>query len=245
MKPYDLILGNRFEEAIEVYNARISQSAVPDPLELNSRGTAFLCLQRYAEALGDFLTANDLHRKSLKGSGGLIDKVSVTNWLMGNREEAIRIGRRAVDELITREVGYTDLAGGAGPGLLLWYMAISMDESDQRDLALKYLENLAKGSRIKYWPGPLAEFAIGKIPFADALKRGTTRKYELTIENAEKDLLARRRFCQGLFYNGVKKLEGGDRIGFMDEMKLCYGLENPLIEMEWYLARHEVTNSEK
>ena len=59
------------------------------------------------------------------------------------------------------------------------------------------------------------------------------------IKMARTDLLKRRSLCQALFYGACREREGGDNTACMDKMQECVRLENPIIEVEWYLARGE------
>ena len=56
---------------------------------------------------------------------------------------------------------------------------------------------------------------------------------------ARTDLLKRRFLCQALFYGACREREAGDEPACMKKMEECFHLENPIIEVEWYLARGE------
>jgi len=56
---------------------------------------------------------------------------------------------------------------------------------------------------------------------------------------ARTDLLKRRELCQALFYGACCEREAGDNAACMDKMQACAHLENPIIEVEWYLALGE------
>ena len=240
MDPFELIFQDRYEEAIKVYTRRINQASEPDEFDLGGRGMAFLCLGKYDEALRDLVKADDSRRNKLIGSPGCIEDIAITLWMKGEKAEAIKTARSAVDGLIKGEIEYADLAGGVGPGLLLWYMAVSLGDSDNKSYALKYLKQLSKKSKIKYWPGPLAKFVLGSLIFQDVLKEiGKSSNINKLKKKSRKDMLLRRRLLSTIFYQGVKKLDEGDNESFSRAMVEITELKNTAIELEWYLARYE------
>ena len=53
-------------------------------------------------------------------------------------------------------------------------------------------------------------------------------------------LMSRRKLCVALFHDGTRNRAQGAEDRCLARMRECYALEDPLIEPEWYLARHEV-----
>ncbi len=60
--------------------------------------------------------------------------------------------------------------GGVEQGVLLWCAGIIAPDAGASEHALKYLRKLAGKSRIQYWPGPLALFALGERSEEEVLK---------------------------------------------------------------------------
>jgi hypothetical protein len=109
---------------------------------------------------------------------------------------------------------------------------------------------LAKKSRIKYWPGPLAQFVIERraqslLPhgqsFQELLRDSfkTDNLREIT-EHAKTDILTRRHLIQALFVLGTTRRKKGDKDGCRRAFQRCAQLENPHIEQEWHLAAAEL-----
>lgn len=240
MDPWDLVLRHRYAEAVAAYDARLRQRE--DSLDLANRSTALLCLGKLEEALAGFRQANELRHNELRGeSSPYLKHVAVIQWLLGDRAGAVQTLRDAVEGLASGTILFADFAGGVSPGVLLWYAGVSTNDVAVQGFALKYLKSLSKKSRIKYWPGPLALYVLGRMPFEQVVEAATgVRELSDALEKANGDLLARRQLCQALFHDAVKTRAAGDKEGCLRGMRACAELENPIIEQEWYLARWEV-----
>lgn len=150
-----------------------------------------------------------------------------------------------VEGILNRSINYGDAAGGITQGLLLYYMAVTQNLHEETAFALKYLKNRAKRSAASIWPGPIARYYIGEFTFEDLLVSATgQRNLSVALEVAGTKLLSRRRLCGALFHDGVRRRAHGTEEMCLARMRECYGLENPLIEPEWYFARYEVQQSE-
>jgi hypothetical protein len=170
--------------------------------------------------------------------------IGAVQWLLGLRQEAIQTFRASVDGILNRTIKFADLAGGVSQGVLLWYTGGSAPDASAREYALKYLTKLAKRSRIEYWPGPLARLVLDQVDFAFVLEKATgMRELQPSVDLTKGDLLKRRQLVQALFYRGVQARSLGHESECQDWMRRCFELENPIIELEWYLARNEVRNA--
>jgi hypothetical protein len=172
--------------------------------------------------------------------------VGTVLWLLGRREEAIATYKAAVDGILTGTIHYADLAGGVSQGLLLWYAGVTSADEKATQHALKYLRNRAKRRAISSWPGPLALFVLGRKTQEEALlaTSGFTQ-VDAAIHRAKTDLLRRRELVQALFYFAVRHRSEGDEEQCRAGMIQCAGLENPIIEQEWYLARAEAEQASR
>jgi hypothetical protein len=266
--PWKLAFAHRGREAVAAMN-RFVRREPGDYLHHANRGILYLFLDRLDEAFADFAQARELHLRSVpEGEGAYSRDLATVEWLRGNKAEAIREVRSAVDGILDGTITYADFAGGVGPGLLLWFMGLRADDAEAAQYALKYLKKLSKRRKIKSWPGPLALYALGKLSFEDVLYEvggphdeamytnvdgvlcrmdtlGGSRDLATVRRWAETDLLRRRQLCRALFYRGVKSLSEGDAKGYAWWMGECCALENPILEMEWYIARHEARQVEK
>jgi hypothetical protein len=90
------------------------------------------------------------------------------------------------------------------------------------------------------WPRPVVLMVLGERSFTELLEKiiGATELTECLIR-VKRDLLKRRQLCQLLFYSSCMDREAGKEAECRLKMQSCYGLENPIIEVEWYLARGE------
>ena len=241
MNPWEMILAHRYHEAAALYETKL-QASPEDTRLLISHGTAMLSLGRLPEALEDFKRANTKQRSGgqLASQPYLVD-IGMVNWLLGKKLEAIEAFKTAVDGILDGSIGYADPAGGVSQGLLLWYAGVTVSDAAASGHAMKYLRKLAGKSRIQYWPGPLASFALGENTEDELLQKACgVAELDVATEIAKKDLLKRRQLVASLFYFGVRQRANGSEEQCRQWMERCVALENPIIECEWYLARGEV-----
>jgi hypothetical protein len=133
-------------------------------------------------------------------------------------------------------------------GLLLYYMAVTERQPEQAACALDYMRNrlsrlqrLLPGIPVESWPVPVARYYLGDLAFDEVLVFATgQRELPGATATARVDLLSRRQLCVALFHDGAKSRADGSEEQCLARMRECYALEDPLIEPEWYLARHEV-----
>jgi len=250
--PWHLISAHQYEEAVAAYDAKLAAGKEKWPAIIANRATALLCLGRLSEALEGFSTANDIARqdRAAPKSAPYLKHIGTVVWLMGHRSVAKELYRSAADGIRFGTIVYADIAGGVGQGLLLWYAGITTKDRNATEHAVDYLTRLAKKSRIKYWPGPLAEFVIERraqslLPRAQSFRELLRDSFKTDnlleiMEQAKSDILKRRELIQALFVLGTKRRERGDKDGCRRAFQQCAQLENPHVDQEWYLAAAEV-----
>jgi hypothetical protein len=141
-------------------------------------------------------------------------------------------------------VKFGDFAGGVSPGLLLWYGGLSVGLNETIEQALRCLRSRAKASRIRYYPGHVALFLLGRMTFEQVLEGATgTSDLNEAIVIASAKPLERRQLITALFYRAIMEREAGRHDACITHLKQCVELENPLVEPEWFLARHELQHS--
>jgi hypothetical protein len=249
--PWNLLHQHRYHEAYTLFDIFVWNTRCETRLDFANRAGAYVFLDRLTEALADYSQANQLARED-KATGGksssYLEKIAAVHWLMGNRDTAIEVAQSSVQGLLSGQINYADLAGGASNGLLLWYMAITKADIAVRDYAEKFLQKLSERSRIKYWPGPLALLALEKKTAEEILReRWSTSNLDELIGQApsKKNLLKRRELVQALFYwaTGLRKANHEEQC--LALFSRCVSIPNPCgIEMEWYLAQREVAASQ-
>jgi hypothetical protein len=96
------------------------------------------------------------------------------------------------------------------------------------------------------WPAPVAQHYLGDITFKQLLEAASRRaNLAVEVEAWKIDLGKRRRITVALFHNGIRGRAQGDDEHCLARMRQCCELENPLLEQEWYLARHENGRAER
>lgn len=242
MKPKELLFAHRYAEAVAAYEKHMLQN--PNDNYYRGLGQALLCLKRYEEAISSFRRENEIASGRLKGSSPSLENIGTALWLAGRRQEAMKTWHQAVAGILDKTIQYADAAGGATQGLLLWYGAVTLKDSAERDYAINYLGKLKKrkvyGAAI-LWPRPVMLMVLGEKTYAEILSIGAGfSELSECLSKAKTDLLTRRQLCQILFYAACQEREKGNETDCIQKMQLCCQLENPILEMEWYLARGEM-----
>ncbi|HEY1803720.1 MAG TPA: hypothetical protein VGG45_04500 [Terracidiphilus sp.] len=249
MDALDLLESHKYPEAVAACVRRLAV----DPNDFGAMDTmasALQAIEKYEEAL-PLLERVGAHEKECKitpGHPGRQMDISCLYWFLGNRQKAIALMRGLVDGMLDGSIGYGDAAGGMQQGLLLYYMAVTARLSDQAACALDYMRNrlrrlqrLLPGLPIESWPVPVARYYLGDLAFDQLLVFATgQRELPQATAAAHAKLMSRRKLCVALFHDGVRSRANGAESQCLARMRECYALEDPLIEPEWYLARHEV-----
>jgi tetratricopeptide (TPR) repeat protein len=243
MNALDLLRAHKYADAIAA--CRQILSANPnDFAAIDTMASALLALERYEEALPLFerIDAHEKQREITPGHPGRQLEISCLYWFMGDRSKAIALMRGLVDGILDRSIQYGDAAGGMTQGLLLYYMGATANQPNQMAFALDYMRNrLKRKFGFENWPCPVAHYYLGDISFDDLLAAATgQRDLSQATDIARVKLLGRRQLCGALFHDGAKSRAHGAEEQCLARMRQCYALEDPLIEPEWYLARHEV-----
>jgi hypothetical protein len=205
-------------------------------------GTVLLCLLRYDEAATAFQKSNEMALRSESFSKGIhLDKWGGSCWLAGDRTKAVSIWQKSVRGIADGTIAYADASGGIKNALLLWYGGVSVSDADVINEAVQFLKKASKRERAKNMPGPLAAYVLGTKPINEILKDvWDTNDLDLLLANSKTDTLMRRKLCTVLlcWATGERFADRGYESKRL--MKLCSDLENPLVEIEWYLAHGEV-----
>ncbi len=175
------------------------------------------------------------------GSASWQIDIACLYWLLDDHSKAIMLMRGLAAGILDKSIKYGDAAGGMSQGLLLHYMAITANMPEEVSFALDYLRNRLKRSFSQIWPCPVAHYYLGDITFEAVMEAVNGQQIlPVALDLAKAELGRRRRLSVALFHDGVKSRAQGNEEHCLARMRECYGLENPLIEQEWYLARYEV-----
>jgi len=250
MSVKELIWSHKYAEAIAELQTALEKNP-QDLVAIEGMANALRGQGEYREALS-FFNRLAAHEGAAKIANTLaparaawqID-IACLYWLLDNHSQAIRLMHGLAAGIIDGSIKYGDPAGGVSQGLLLYYMAITDDVSDETSFALDYLRGRVKRSSSQVWPSPIAQYHLGDVKF-DKVLDAVNRQPVLAgrREPAQIELGRRRRLSLALFHDGIRSRAQGDERQCLARMRECCKLENPLIEQEWYLARYEVQKAD-
>lgn len=231
----------KYQQAIDLYNEAKFQGLKLTPPDHVNCGLFLLCLKNYEEALTQFREATELEETPHgKDEGSHLADEGVAQWLMGRHHEAVTAWRYRVSGILSGKILYTDFAGGASDGLLLWYAAVTLKDHDLLNYTIDYFHKLSTFGHLACWPGPLVDLALG-VKSAEVIFQQRFGSSKLLGWLRRKDFLRRRELVNALFYFAVKHRADGQEHECRKMMAKVVQIENPLIELEWYLARGELS----
>jgi tetratricopeptide (TPR) repeat protein len=251
MKWRELIRSHRYADAIRDLRRHLASN--PDDMgAIGWMADALRAAGDYREALVFFEQLADQRRQDkvanrvAPGAAPWDIDIACLHWLCSDHAKAIQMICRLAAGILDGSIQYTtDAAGGMSQGLLLYYMAISDNEPEQASFALDYMRNRLDQRMIQTWPCAVASYYLGDIPFAKVMEDVNEKVVTMPpIDPATLELGRRIRLCDALFHDGVKSRARGDEVHCLARMRECAALENPVIEPEWYLARHEVEKAD-
>jgi tetratricopeptide (TPR) repeat protein len=220
--PWNLVLAGEFARALLELTKAVTEA--PDSLlHRMNRGVCLLALHRLENALEDFESAARTHPENAAG----FVKAGVVLWWLRERQQAVSRWREALN------ASYTDAAGIEVPALLLFTATREEDESLEVD-ATRRLKKQARGSRIRCWPGPIAQFLLGEMD-EESLLNLTSRT----------PILHERELAQAHFWIGVQRERQGDSRGYRESLAAVVEKGTPshrsvILEHEFWLARAEL-----
>jgi hypothetical protein len=253
----ELIRSHKYAEAIGDLRRHL-ESNPDDMAAVASMANARRAAGDYGEALL-FYERLDADRRADKianvlapGSPGYQLELACLYWLLDDPAKAMRMMHGLAAGMLDGSIQYGDAGGGMSQGFLLYYMAVSEKSPAEMSYALDYLRNRVKqkksqlkGHYLKYWPTPLAAYYLGDITFAAVMEVVNEQPHSTPpIPAAGLELARRKELCVALVHDGVKSRAQSNEAHCLARMRECYGLENPLIVEEWYLARYEVQKAD-
>lgn len=232
----------RYRLALDVYDRAKSRGFKLSPLDASNCGLFLLCLEKNEEALAQFADAAERE-------GAYLVAVGVAQWLMGRRRDAVITWRRSVSGVRGGTIVCTDPAGSALNGLLLWYAAVTLKDDDLLNTSMEFLhEQSAHGSpstwlNRSFCPEPPA-YLTPEERFDEAfLQQHFGDKNLENLLRGSDDILRQRELVIALFFLAVNHRADGQEQECRKLMSAVVQIENPLIALEWYLARGELSQS--
>jgi len=239
-RAYQLFHSYRFREAVDAYRQQLRDDPENKWANTDGLGSSLMAAEEYAKAIPFLEEVDKYERNSNPGSPGRGEQLSVCHWMMGERSRALALIKEGVIAVRDGTITFTDFAGGTSQGVILCYMAATLNSKSDVDLALAYLRKLAKRSYITGWPGPATLYLLGRVTFLDAMRDATGASDLAQAKNvAEQHIRSRRKLTNLLFAAAVERRLAGDEPGCGEYMAECASLTTQLVEFEWHLAKAE------
>jgi len=213
-----------------------SFDGTPTPSTLVTLGLGYLWVEKYEAAWNHF---QDWMRRYRVTADAYFALIGVAQWCLDDPIAASESWRLGLD------AQYIDMAGGIGSPLLLWVASVLRPNDKLRREAAQILIEKVKDTKVRHWPGPLAQFVLGQIDERVLDERSIERLNRKTSPRTKWEIT---------FYRHVLELERG-RLSPGDFKEMMWGLvdtsgpvwsegedfmqlvRNP----EFYIARHEAS----
>jgi hypothetical protein len=240
--PWQFLAEGRFTEAVAFFEKRQPMWLDKDWREPSTMATAYLCLREYEKAAVMLSLANAMAAIAEKSKDRpLLDKEGGALWLAGKKEEGAALWQKSVLGVMDGTIIYADFSGGIGNGLLLWHAGVSLSRKDLIADAERFLKKASKRAKAQSMPGPLAQLVLHGKPIVEILQEKYGEGNIDVLENsAPSDPLLRRELCQVLLCLATAKRLAREESECRALMRRCSSLRNPLVQIEWFLARGEV-----
>jgi hypothetical protein len=251
MSTHRLLFNHKYDDVIS--DCRGVLERIPDDsASMEGMARALRAKAEYAESLAFFerlaiqRSRDGAANTAAPGSFPWNIDIACLHWMLGNDEKAMQMMRGLAAGVLDGTVNYGDAAGGVKQGLLLYYMGVSISRPQEVAFALDYMRNRVDRSVSLVWPAPVAQLYLGDITFGQLLEAANRRaSLAVSLDAWKIELGNRRRMVVALFHDGIKGRARGDDGHFLARMRRCCELANPLVEQEWYLARHESGRAER
>jgi hypothetical protein len=215
-----------------VHQLRAEYLERPDASRAIELGAALLWVRNYQAAWEVFHEARRHERWTNSTYFGM---AGVAKWCLNDEGEAIEEWRAGL------EAQYSDSAGGVTLPLLLFVASIVNPALFPQGEAKKLLTAKANDRRVVNWPGPIAEFLLGRIDNSGLRKK--------CVGMDDSDTVVRH--WRANFYQGVLEYAGGNATRFKELMRETamtsdddFDSSNKLFLVklwheEFFIARHE------
>jgi tetratricopeptide (TPR) repeat protein len=242
--PYDLVQAHRYAEAISLCNQRLSVDE-NDVGALANMASALRATGSLQKAIEFFRRVEEVTRGQLKGDPGQGIDIACLYWCMGEHAKGIALMHDMVQGILDRRILYGDQGGGVTQGLLLMYMAVTVDDTKEKTYAVRYLKKKSKmKSRGGRWPNPISRLYLDEASFEDVLEAATGKRAEADAVLRSQEDKSLVDLCQTFFHFGVKKRIAGSEKECLDYMVKCLNLPPSPRQVEGYLAKYEINKAQ-
>lgn len=213
--PWDLIFNEEFELAYKLADENYLKTS--EYFDLRARAICSLLLQKYENALADFLTINKNEKNTNRVSDGTYMEIALCYYAMGDFEKAVEYFEFPITN--RKEIKYTiDISI---PASVLFYIAIKLKRPEMLTIAKKELKRLKQIIPL-FLLGQLSELELNKM-----------------YEQQNHQVLINRKQCKVAFYKAVKAFENGHFQKYKEHLENCVNLKGSYLEFEYFLAKVE------
>lgn len=244
MDALDYLVAGRFDEAVPAYLEELAYDG-QDISAIAGLASAYMGLGNYRSAIPLMQRVHESNKRNLDHPGQHL-YLAIAYWCLDDRDHAIKLVFGLCASILNRTVSMApDSAGGATFGLILQYMAVTMNDSAKLDYALRYLKKLNvkydKTPRRYRYPVATVKQLLGELSFEDALESATgERDLKAGYRAADKNRSIKLDIGEVLFHDGALRRANGDEVGCKTRMQEVFALGYRTEPVRWYLARHEV-----
>jgi tetratricopeptide (TPR) repeat protein len=230
--PWDHIRYGNAERGLELLRENYARKASAS--HIMELGVAYLWVGDYERAGEHFRHAIQTHPRTLASFHGM---AGVAGWCRNKPDEAVTYWRAGLN------AQFADSAGGLHIPLLLWVASVLVPSILRKKEAEEILKQRVRDAEVDRWPGPLAQFVLGRVD--EESLRGLSRgKTEINTQ--------RRRWLSG-FYRGLVDVERGN-LGALELKELLqqvsdssqpeWSNEQQFLSLPWseefFIARHGI-----
>ncbi len=213
--PWDKIFVDDFTSAYVIADYNYLKTS--QDFDLRARAICSLLLQKYDNALADFLLLNENEKKTGRISDGTYLDIALCYYAMGDIDRAIDYFNFPITN--SKDIKYT--SDIARPACILFYVANKLNRPDLMKIA-------TKGLGRRKLEVPL--FLLGQV---------STTVLNKIYEQQTNKILHNRYHCKIEFYKAAAELANGNFEKHQEHLDNCVRLKGQYLEFEYYIAKVE------
>jgi len=239
--PWHLVESGRFEQALDEYRKLALRNTPQKFAALNNQAIVLLAMGRTVDALRA-AEAADSFAQSMKPRGhrGLLPCAQI-RWLLGDKAGARGAAVLNLELISSGEIEYATSAGAAADALFVLFVGATLEDEECVNAATTYLTDLLRRLHPTLPNAVLLNCVLreGKLESVIRAWFGIS-SLQKAVQRSHDEAYYRRALPEVLFHIATGERARGHEKACQDLLKACSEIPNPLIVMEWYLARHAV-----
>jgi tetratricopeptide (TPR) repeat protein len=238
--PWFLVEAGRFQDALRAFDKIEAEGTWSQRrLALGNKALTLLAMGLNREALAAFETLDRLLETGAQGGRELL-RCAQAHWLLGDKARARSTAARNLDLVLAGNTTRTSSTWAVFDALFVFFLGAAMDDKPSLASAARYLTAISENMQAKQPNAALISCVLGSATLDSTIKVWTgSPSLNLAAGRAGEDAYIRRVLPEILFYAAAGERARGNDQRAIDLLKICTALPNPLIVMEWYLARCE------